>query len=213
MEDRVWGRLKQGWDSVLFLKYGVQSHSFCVSNTRPLLSPLVWLVKYCLSSYTNRDLLCEMQLIKCDFPRTLSDLGYHRLCGTEKPSPSTHQSGSGESLSQSQQMVSPSFSWETKFRAQLPALDWSNLFWHAVGYYQQWLAIRIFSSHSIGETELSPVPLLYVLVAETLCQAIRKDPHIEGIHIPGSSGHETRISQYVDGTLLHPAFRIIDSFE
>ena len=60
--------------------------------------------------------------------------------------------------------------------------------------------------------------LLYVLVAETLGQAIRKDPHIEGIHIAGSSGHETRISQYVDdGTLLlqnefsiDRAFRIID---
>ena len=64
-------------------------------------------------------------------------------------------------------------------------------------------------------------PLLYCLVSETLGQALRRDPHIEGIPIPGSSGKESKVSQYADDTTLILAndfsitrsFNIINIFE
>ena len=64
-------------------------------------------------------------------------------------------------------------------------------------------------------------PLLYCLVAETLGQALRTDRHLKGIQIPGSSGRESRVSQYADDTTLllrndfsiDRAFGIIENFE
>lgn len=44
-------------------------------------------------------------------------------------------------------------------------------------------------------------PLLYILVAETLGNAIRKDDHIEGIHMPGTP-RTSKISQYADDSTL-----------
>ena len=43
-------------------------------------------------------------------------------------------------------------------------------------------------------------PLLYCLVVETLGQAIRRDPSIQGIPIPGSNNKHCKVSQYADDT-------------
>ena len=64
-------------------------------------------------------------------------------------------------------------------------------------------------------------PLLYCLVAETLGQALRNDPGIEGIQIPGSRGADSKCSQYADDTTLlvrnnysiQRAFTIINLYE
>ena len=45
-------------------------------------------------------------------------------------------------------------------------------------------------------------PLLYVLVAETLGQAIRKEEQIHGVHYPGGKGNMTKLTQYADDTTL-----------
>ena len=45
-------------------------------------------------------------------------------------------------------------------------------------------------------------PLLYCLVAECLGQAIRRDPSIDGILIPGSGSKQSKVSQYVDDATL-----------
>ena len=45
-------------------------------------------------------------------------------------------------------------------------------------------------------------PLLYVLVAETLGQAIRKEQEIHGVHYPGGKGITSKITQYADDTTL-----------
>jgi hypothetical protein len=44
-------------------------------------------------------------------------------------------------------------------------------------------------------------PLLYVLCMEPFAHAIKADPHIRGLSLPGSTG-EARISQYADDTTL-----------
>ena len=64
-------------------------------------------------------------------------------------------------------------------------------------------------------------PLLYCLVVETLGQAIRRDPSIEGIPIPGARCKQSKVSQYADDTTLilandysiTQAFNIINIFE
>ena len=58
-------------------------------------------------------------------------------------------------------------------------------------------------------------PLLYCLVVETLGQAIRRDPTIEGIRIPGSLNKQSKVSQYADDTTLILAneFSIVKAFE
>ena len=45
-------------------------------------------------------------------------------------------------------------------------------------------------------------PLLYVLIAESLAQAIRHDHQIQGIHIPGGNGSTEKITQYADDATL-----------
>ena len=45
-------------------------------------------------------------------------------------------------------------------------------------------------------------PLFYCLVAECLGQAIRRDPSIEGILIPGSGSKQSKVSQYADDATL-----------
>ena len=58
-------------------------------------------------------------------------------------------------------------------------------------------------------------PLLYVLIAESLGQVIRQDPHIEGVHIPGGNGKTDKISQYAnDATLiLKDRFSVLRAFD
>ena len=64
-------------------------------------------------------------------------------------------------------------------------------------------------------------PLLYVLIAESLGQAIRKDPRIHGIHIPGGDGTTDKITQYADDATLilndeisvQRAFDVINKYE
>lgn len=64
-------------------------------------------------------------------------------------------------------------------------------------------------------------PLLYCLVAETLGQAIRRDPSIEGISLPGTPHRQSNVSQYADDTTLilvndfsvTQAFSMIHTFE
>ena len=63
-------------------------------------------------------------------------------------------------------------------------------------------------------------PLLYTIIAETLGNAIRKDSHIEGVKIPGTT-IESKISQYADDATLTVtddlsvtrSFDIISKFE
>ncbi|KAI8521374.1 hypothetical protein Bbelb_011280 [Branchiostoma belcheri] len=45
-------------------------------------------------------------------------------------------------------------------------------------------------------------PLLYVLCIEPLAAAIRVDPHIKGVHLPGGAGKETKIVQYADDNTI-----------
>lgn len=45
-------------------------------------------------------------------------------------------------------------------------------------------------------------PLLYVLIAESLGQAIRQDPRIQGLHITGGNGLTDKITQYADDATL-----------
>ena len=64
-------------------------------------------------------------------------------------------------------------------------------------------------------------PLLYCLVAECLGQAIRRDPTIEGILIPGQGSKQSKVSQYADDATLILAndysvvkcFQLISIFE
>ena len=64
-------------------------------------------------------------------------------------------------------------------------------------------------------------PLLYVLIAETLGQAIRHDHQINGIHIPGGNGDTEKLTQYADDATLilkdemsvQRAFDVITRFE
>ena len=64
-------------------------------------------------------------------------------------------------------------------------------------------------------------PLLYCLVVETLGQAIRREPSIEGIPIPGAHNKQSKVSQYADDTTLilaneysiSKSFDIIHRFE
>ena len=63
-------------------------------------------------------------------------------------------------------------------------------------------------------------PLLYIIIADTLGNAIRKDSHIEGMKIPGTT-EQSKISQYADDATLTLAddqsvirsFDIINKFE
>ncbi|KAG7487320.1 hypothetical protein MATL_G00021900 [Megalops atlanticus] len=45
-------------------------------------------------------------------------------------------------------------------------------------------------------------PLLYVLYMEPFAAAVRADPYVDGLHIPGSSGSVVKIAQYADDTTL-----------
>ena len=64
-------------------------------------------------------------------------------------------------------------------------------------------------------------PLLYYLLVETLRQAIRRDPSIQGIQIPGSKNKQCEVSQFADDTTLvlandysiTSAFNLIHIFE
>ena len=58
-------------------------------------------------------------------------------------------------------------------------------------------------------------PLLYVLVAETLGQAIRQDPHIKGTHIPGGNGETDKLTQYADDAtlILKDELSVLRSFD
>ena len=64
-------------------------------------------------------------------------------------------------------------------------------------------------------------PLLYILTAEPLGQAIRNDPKVHGVHIPGGHGAEDKISQYADDSTLTltddpsliRAFNILDRYQ
>ena len=63
-------------------------------------------------------------------------------------------------------------------------------------------------------------PLLYVIVAETLSNAIRKDPNIHGIALPGTQS-QSKITQYADDSTLtlkddpsiQRSFEVIARFE
>ena len=58
-------------------------------------------------------------------------------------------------------------------------------------------------------------PLLYVLIAETLGQAIRHDQQIKGIHIPGGNGGTDKITQYADDAtlILKDELSVLRSFD
>lgn len=64
-------------------------------------------------------------------------------------------------------------------------------------------------------------PLLYVMIAESLGQAIRNDPSIKGVHIPGDNGKTDKISQYADdatlilkdGISVQRAFDVVNKYE
>ena len=58
-------------------------------------------------------------------------------------------------------------------------------------------------------------PLLYILVAETLGQAIRKEERIRGIHYPGGTGTTSKLVQYADDTTLtlNDEESVVKSFE
>ncbi|CAH1233538.1 Hypp784 [Branchiostoma lanceolatum] len=64
-------------------------------------------------------------------------------------------------------------------------------------------------------------PLLYVLCIEPLAAAIRADPQIKGVHLPGGSGRDTKIVQYADDNTvvltddlsIDRTFSLISKFE
>ena len=65
----------------------------------------------------------------------------------------------------------------------------------------RWLSSTISLEHGVSQgCPLSP--LLYCLVVETLGQAIRSDPSIEGISIPASRCKQSKVSQDADDTTL-----------
>ena len=64
-----------------------------------------------------------------------------------------------------------------------------------------WLSDPVFLKRGLRQgCPLSP--LLYVLVAETLGQAIRNEDRIKGVAYPGANGETSKLVQYADDTTL-----------